>query len=164
MANGYSRSRSPVRAINSANPSWGNGAPAPRSWSEPLAPELPAAAPAGYPVAENHPLACPECRSLLRLSLTPWSGEMLPPQPQRMSPSTLQPAPEQEEDPDFEESIRRQAGPDRRSLGTERRGHDPGRKRTGAQVHHVRGHGPSLRRARDRRENGRRVAGEPPAI
>lgn len=107
MANGYNRSRSPVRAINSANPSWGNAAPAPRSWSEPLAPELPAAAPAGYPVAENHPLACPECRSLLRLSLTPWSGEMLPPQPQRMSPSTLQPAPEQEEDPDFEESIRR---------------------------------------------------------
>ncbi len=107
MANGHSRSRSPVRAINTANPSWGNAAPVPRSWSEPLVRELPTAAPVGYPAPENHALSCPECGSVLRLSLTARNGEMLPPQPRRMSPLTLQPAPEQEEGPDFEESIRR---------------------------------------------------------
>ncbi len=107
MANGYSRSRSPVKVIDSANPTWHNVAPAPRSWGEPVARELPVTAPVSYPVAESHTLSCPECASPLRLSLTAWNGEMLPPQPQRMSPLTLQPAPEQAERPDFEESIRR---------------------------------------------------------
>ena len=89
MANGYSRSRSPVRGINTVNPSWGDAAPGPRSWSEPLARELPAAAPASYPVAENHALSCPDCGSVLRLSLTTQSGEIHPPQWQPMSPLTL---------------------------------------------------------------------------
>ncbi len=107
MANGHSRSRSPVRAINTVHPSWGNAAPTPRSWSEPFARELPALAPVSYPVAENHALSCPECGSVLRLSLTAWRHEMLPPQPRQMSSLTLQPAPEHEETPDFEGSIRR---------------------------------------------------------
>ena len=107
MANGHSLSRSPVRAIDTVHPSWGNAAPAHRAWSEPLAAELPAAAPVSYPVAGNHALSCPECGSVLRLSLTVWRNEMLPPRPREMSPLTLQPAPEQEESLDFEGSIRR---------------------------------------------------------
>ncbi len=105
MANGNNGSRSPVRAINTAHPAWGSAVPTRRSSSEPLARELPAAAPVSYPAAENHALSCPECGSGVRLMLTLGSSE--PPQPQPMSPLTLQPTPGHEQALDFEESIRR---------------------------------------------------------
>lgn len=105
MANGYKGSRSPVRAIYTAHPSGGSTVATPRSWGEPLARELPAAEPVSYPEAENHSLSCPECGSVVRLTLTLESSQ--PPQPQRLSPLTLQPAPAHDEAPDFEESIRR---------------------------------------------------------
>ena len=106
MANEYSRSRSPVRAINSANPTWGNAEPAPRSWSEPLAHELPAESRFVRPTLENHALSCPECGSALRIGLASAGLEAPHSAPRPTAPLT-QPAPTQPSDADFDASIRR---------------------------------------------------------
>ncbi len=108
MADGYSQSRSPVRAIESAGHLVAENT-LPRSWSEPgvrepgvgeLAPT-----PTGTSIAavDASGLACPECGSALRLQLAA-SGHGAVNATQGVAP--LRPARAPDPMPDFDASIR----------------------------------------------------------
>ena len=105
MANEFSRSRSPVRAISTAiHPAWTNVAPRPRTWSEPQISELNTTPLVGTPSPEPLQLACPDCGCSLKLALVADQASQEH-HPSSESP-TLRPAPEPSATPSFEDSIR----------------------------------------------------------
>ena len=104
MVNSYSRSRSPVRAINTASqPPRATITPQSRSWSEPRVQE---AVPRHVPATlgqETPVLACPDCGSPVQLALIPAATGQAPQAPL----SRLRAAPVPGPLPSFEDSIER---------------------------------------------------------
>lgn len=101
MANGFDRSRSPVRAINTvAKPAWGNAFQRPRSWSEAVVPSATPVTPLAPQALGNPVLACPGCGAEVRLELVPVTTQARP------VARPIEAAGDPEQLPDFEESVR----------------------------------------------------------